>query len=451
MIGRRWQKLINAGFRAMAPSAYLVFPITNVMKAIAYLVQLFMLVSATVYAQQKSCKPCEQLKELKLPDVKVQVADYKLSDSVQNEYEAGVLISRPFCRVLGTISKEINFELLLPAEWNGRFLMSGGGGFVGTIQNGYRTQIANGYATAGTDTGHKGNGVTAEWAQNNMERQINFGRLAVHRTAVVSKSIIEAFYCSAPAYSYFLGCSRGGGQAMIEAQYYPEDFDGIVAGAPAINWPAIGGKFIEISQKNYPDPANLKSVFTSDHLKLLQELVLKQCDNLDGVMDKIIGDPRQCKFDLSKLPACPDGKSGPQCFTKEQIGVIKAVYQPLVINQKQVYPGFPLGGEAEDGAWDWWIVGTNSSMQMPSLHYMFGTNMYKYLVYGNPEWEFAKYDFKNYEKDTEFAASFLNATQTDYGEFKKRKGKLIFYHGWNDAALSAYATIDHYEAVLKSD
>jgi hypothetical protein len=88
---------------------------------------------------------------------------------------------------------------------------------------------------------------------------------------------------------------------------------------------------------------------------------------------------------------------------------------------------------------------------MPSLHHMFGTNMYKYLVYGNPEWEFAKYDFKNYEKDTEFAASFLNATQTDYGEFKKRKGKLIFYHGWNDAALSAYATIDHYEAVLKSD
>jgi hypothetical protein len=401
--------------------------------------------------QQKSCKPCDQLKDLQLPDVKITSADYKLSDSVRIEYSGPIFISKPFCRVMGTISKEINFELLLPEQWNGRFLMSGGGGFVGTIQNGFRDQIANGYATAGTDTGHKGNGLTAEWAHNNMERQINFGRLAIHRTAVVSKSIIQNFYCSAASYSYFLGCSRGGGQAMVEAQYYPEDFDGIVAGAPAFSWPAIGGKFIEIVQKNYPDPANLKPVFTSDNLTLLHELVLKQCDSLDGAVDKIIGDPRQCKIDLAKLPLCADGKPGSRCFTKEQVAVIKKVYEPLIINQKQVYPGFPVGGEAEQGSWDWWIVGTNPTMQIPSLQYMLGTNMYKYLVFGNPDWDYTKYDFKNFEKETAFASSFLDATQTDYSEFKKRKGKLIFYHGWNDVALSAYATIDHYEAVLQKD
>jgi hypothetical protein len=402
-------------------------------------------------ANSKPCIPCEQLKDLRLPDVKILKAESFTKDTINGgaPWLPPDIISVPFCKVSGRISKEIDFVLLLPQNWNGRFLMSGGGGFVGTIQNNLIRYVNTGYITVGTNTGHRGNPLTAEWALNNMERQINFGRLAVHRTATVSKSIINSFYCNYPVFSYFLGCSRGGGQAMVEAQFYPEDFNGIVAGAPAFNWPAIGAKYMQGCQLNYPDAKNLtKPVITGDNLKLLQEHVLKQCDNIDGLNDKIINDPRDCKFDFSKLPVCPDDNAGPNCITKQQLAAIKAIYSPLLVEDKEVYPSFPFGLEAEKGSWDAWIAGSG---QLPSLHYMFGTNMLKFLVYNNPAWDYTKYDFKKFFDDTRYASSYLDATQTDYSDFKKARGKMIMYHGWNDAALSAYATIQHYEDAMKKD
>ena len=401
-----------------------------------------------VNTNSKPCISCEQLTELRLPDVIVLRTESLMNDTIQ-----GQIITAPFCRVLGRISKEINFELLLPQQWNGRFLMSGGGGFVGSIQNNFRDRVNAGYATVGTDTGHQGDGLLADWALNNMERQINFGRLAIHLTAVVSKSIIHSYYCADPAYSYFLGCSRGGGQAMVEAQLYPQDFNGVVAGAPAFNWPAIGAKFIQINQKNYPDPKDLsRPVITNDNLKLLQDYVLRQCDNLDGLNDQIINDPRDCKFDLSNLPLCPNDQASANCFTQEQLAAIKVVYGPLVSEQKTIYPGFPFGSENERGSWDVWISGTSPDLaKAPSLHYMFGTNMFKYLVFNNPAWDYHKYDFKTFFEDTRYASAYLDATQTDYSEFKKGKGKMILYHGWNDPALSAFATIQHYEEALQKD
>src|SRR5580658_7184063 len=137
--------------------------------------------SAQINADAKSCIPCEQLKDLRIPDVTILQAKSFKNDTIE-----GQVITVPFCRLLGTISKEINFELLLPDQWNQRFLMSGGGGFVGSIQNSFRSSVNSGYASVGTDAGHKGSGIDASWGLNNMERQIDFGRLAVHLTAVVS-------------------------------------------------------------------------------------------------------------------------------------------------------------------------------------------------------------------------------------------------------------------------
>ncbi|MGB2848200.1 MAG: tannase/feruloyl esterase family alpha/beta hydrolase [Saprospiraceae bacterium] len=415
---------------------------------------LMFFIGAASAQNVKFCKPCEELKNLQLPDVTILVAEDKASDTIKNPNEPWMpttIINKPFCRVFGRISMEINFELLLPAENNGRFLMSGGGGFVGSIQNGFRDKVNDGFATAGTDAGHQG-GEDAKWAYNNMERQLNFGRLAIHRTAVVSKLIMQNYYCAAPAKSYFAGCSRGGGQAMVEAQYYPEDFDGIVAGAPANGWPAIAAKGVQHSKNNYPNPIDLKPLITNDNLKLLQNEVLKQCDKLDDAADSIIEDPRKCKFDFSKLPLCPDGQAGRECFTKQQLAAIKAVYNPLVIDGKQIYPGFPFGLEAEMGSWDMWITGTSPYMpNATSLHYMFATNIFKYLVFNDSTWDYSKYDFKNFAGQTAYASSYLDATSTDYSEFKKRNGKIIFYHGWNDPALSAYATIEHYEGILRGD
>lgn len=424
------------------------------MRNVSICLALMFFISAASAQSVKFCKPCEQLKSLQLPEVTILVAEAKASDTIKTPGEPWnptLIINKPFCRVLGRISKEINFELLLPDESNGRFLMSGGGGFVGSIQNSFRDKVNEGFATAGTDAGHEG-GNNAKWAYNNMERQLNFGRLAIHRTAVVSKLIMQNYYCAAPAKSYFVGCSRGGGQAMVEAQYYPEDFDGIVAGAPAFGWPATAAKFIQESKNNYPNPNELKPVITSDNLKLLQNEVLKQCDQLDGASDSIIEDPRKCKFDFSKLPRCPDGQAGKACFTKQQLSAIKSVYSPLVVDGKEIYPGYPFGAEAEMGSWDVWITGTSPYMpNAPSLHHMFSTNIFKYLVFNDSTWDYLKYDFKNFSAQTLYASSYLDATSKDYSGFKKRSGKIIFYHGWNDPALSAYATIEHYEGILKGD
>ena len=424
----------------------------------AILIMIFGLLPLILSAQssptKQTCMPCEKLKDLQLPDVTILTAESLASDTIAREgWMPEVVISIPFCKITGRISKEINFELFVPQQWNGRFLMAGNGGFAGRIQNNFRHYTNEGYAVAATDTGHQGSEISAAWAFNNMERQLNFGRLAVHRTAVVCKSILNDLFCSYPTYSYFMGCSRGGGQAMMEAQVYPTDFNGIVAGAPAFNWPAFGAQFIRGCQNIYPDgKSTSQSVITTENLKLLQDHVFRQCDKLDGIADRILTDPRKCKIDLTKLPRCAGNKVAANCFTEEQVKAIKSIYDPLVLNEKVIYPGFPVGLESEPNAWDTWITGTSPHMGgMPSLHYFFGTDMYKYLVFNDSTWDYTKYSFNNFSEETRFASSYLDATSTDYSEFKKAGGKMIMHHGWNDPALSAYATIEHYEQAMQKD
>ena len=404
--------------------------------------QAFLFGKVADNATKAPCIPCEELAYLVLPDIIISHAS--------NEKEPVA-----HCKVIGRIGNEINFELLLPQKWNTRFAMGGGGGFVGSIQNMAKGTIKKGFATAGTDTGHQGNGIKADWALNNMERQVNFGHLAIHRTAVVSKVIISQFYCSKPEYSYFLGCSRGGGQAMMEAQRYPDDFDGIVTGAPAFNWSALGAEFIQNSQAIYPNPNRLdEPVITQANLKLLQSMILDQCDGLDGIEDQILNDPMECDFNFDLLQTCEGDTEGDDCFTLAQIEAIKTVYAGVTIGNKEIYPGFPPGGENEQGGWNPWIVGPKEraeGMDFPSLQFGFGTEMFKYLIFQNPDWDYSSYDYHDFEKQTEYASAYLDATSIDYSAFKAHGGKMILYHGWNDPALSALATIEHYEAAKKED
>lgn len=386
------------------------------------------------------CMQCEQLMELKLPDVTVISAE-------------NILEGNPHCRILGIIGSEIKFEILLPQKWNERYIMGGGGGFVGTIANSARSSVNEGYATSGTDTGHESKGLQADWALNNMERQLNFGHLAIHRTAEVTKAVIESYYGYYPRYSYFVGCSRGGGQAMMEAQRYPDDFDGIVAGAPAFNWAALAAEFVQNTQAVYP--ANLTDpVISSEHLRILQDEILKQCDMIDGIGDSILNNPGKCNFNFDALPLCPDDEAGKDCFTTAQIKAIKKIYNGIDLGNKISYPGFPYGGENKSSGWRPWITGPNENAQKsgyPSSQAGFGIEVFKYLILQDPDWDYSTYDFTGYEKEIRYASSYLDATSTDYSGFKNRKGKIIFWHGWSDPALSAYATIDHYNAVMAND
>lgn len=366
----------------------------------------------------------------------------------------------PHCRVHGVIDEEINFELLLPDEWNGRFMMGGGGGYVGTVQNAALSYgdgpgaLERGYATVGTDTGHQGEGVQASWALHNETRQINFGHRAVHLTAEAARSIIRHYYEREEEYAYFVGCSRGGGQGMMASQRYPGDFDGIVAGAPAYHWTAFTAGFVQNQQAIFPDPSDLSTpVITPENRALLDASIRQACDRQDGVEDGVLNDPRRCTFTPDSLPQCVDDTPGPDCVTAGQLEAIQAIYEGPTSNGESIFHGFPFGGEDEPGGWDRWIAGVEGATVpgAPNLHFGFGTELYKYFVFDDPEWDYTTYDFSTWSDDVAEASAILDATDPDLRPFRDAGGKLILWTGWSDPALTALGTIDYYDKVRALD
>jgi feruloyl esterase len=375
---------------------------------------------------------CSHLMMLRLPDIKISEAV-----SVPAATTGGVRAAH--CRVNGVIGTEIHFTLLLPDQWNKKLFMGGGGGFVGSIQNMALATVNAGYATVGTDTGHQGAITDASWALNNIERRVNFGYLAVHETAEAAKAIIASYYTTPSSKNYFIGCSRGGGQALMEAQRYPDDFDGIVAGAPAFDWTGIGGQFIRTAQVTYPDPKNLATpLFTAETLKAIEAKILDKCDALDGVKDGVMEDPRRCNFDVASLTE----------LTAAQRDALNVLYSPTKNRDGEIYPGRPFGGEGQGGGWGTWVTGAG---QQSSLDHAFGTNLFKFIVFNDPNWDYTKYDLANLRKDTALTATFLNATDTNLDAFKSKNRKLILWHGWSDPALTPLASIKYLEQVYARD
>ena len=403
---------------------------------------------ATPAAEPES--PCAALTALELVDLRIGSAEHLPETE-------GV---PAHCRVTGVIETEINFELLLPDDWNGRFLMGGGGGFVGSVQNQARSLYAHGgsplergYATAGTDTGHTGSGIEAGWALDNPERQENFGHRAVHLTAETSKSIIAHYYARPADYAYFVGCSRGGGQAMMESQRYPDDFDGIVAAAPAYHWTGITAGFVQNQQAIYPDGDLDAPVLTAATLELLGSSILAACDADDGVEDGMLADPRQCGFDPADLPRCAAGRPGDDCVTDAQLAAIETVYGGPLSNGEPIYHGFNYGGEHEAGGWDAWVVGseqrrapgfpTRSTASAPSSSSTSSSATPTGTTHG--------YDFATWRDDVAETAAILNATDTDLSRFRDAGGKIIYWTGWSDLALAPLGTIDYYERLAAGD
>ena len=395
---------------------------------------------------------CAALKALQLPDIKITEAVAVPANAPPpaptSPLAPAVAIRVDHCRVEGIVGREIRFRLLLPDQWNRKFMMGGGGGFVEGIDNQSASSVNLGYASAGTDTGHQGRGVEAVWALDNIERQLNFGHVAVHRVAEASKAIIRARYSAAPSRSYFNGCSNGGRQALMEAQRYPDDFDGIVAGAPAYDFTGISFQFIKDIQAAFPDKASLsKPLFPNDTLKSVEAQIVAKCDALDGVTDGLMEDPRRCTVDVSTLTG----------LSEQQTKALAAIYgEKKLPDGSVIYPAQPVGGEGDAAlGWPLWINGVNPMLQLaykvPSLRFGFGTQFMKYFVFNDPEWDYLKYDFTNFRRDSKLAGSMLNATDPNLDAFKKRGGKLVLYHGWSDAALSALATTKYYEQVKARD
>ncbi|MEI9963991.1 MAG: tannase/feruloyl esterase family alpha/beta hydrolase [Caulobacteraceae bacterium] len=345
-----------------------------------------------------------------------------------------------YCDITGVIAPQIGFELRLPTKtWNGRYFQTGCGGFCGAINiQSCGDAQAEDFAVAAENMGHVGDMLRDPVWGGVPELRKDFGGRSAHLMAVASKAIIASYYGAAPAFSYFRGCSTGGREGLGEAQAFPADFDGIVAGDPA-----FAGRLGPIA--NNWDARQLIDrsgalVFPPEAIALLHNAVLAACDGLDGVKDGIITDPRSCVFDPAKL-ACPKGKVAATCLSPEQVTSARNIYAGVRNSQGvRLFPGhLMLGSEA---AWDGGYVNA------------FTDGAVRYIVFEkNPP---AGYSHWDYDFDADVAKSEATAalydpvapyTRPDLAAFSARGGKLIVYHGWADQGVSPLATLDYYAKV----
>ena len=391
---------------------------------------------------------CESLGKIALANVSIRTAEPRPAGDFAPPEGRPIRNLPAFCRVAGTIrpspDSDIRFEVWMPtAGWNSKFQGIGNGGFAGSISYaGLADAVAHGYAAASTDTGHEAGGTDARWALHHPEKIVDFGYRAVHATAVVAKAVITRFYAAAPRRSYFSSCSNGGRQALMEAQRYPADYDGIIAGAPANDWTHLLAGAAWDMKATMAQPA---SFIPASKLPAIEAAALNACDAADGVKDGVIEDPSRCRFDPAAL-LCK-GTESDACLTAPQLAALRQIYAgPRDAKGRQVFPGYSPGGEAEQGGWAAWITGPAPEK---ALMFAFGTQFYMNMVFENPEWQFRTFDVDRDSKTADDrTAHILNATDPDLSAFQKRGGKLILYHGWSDAAIPAASTTDYYERVV---
>ncbi|MGE0622041.1 MAG: tannase/feruloyl esterase family alpha/beta hydrolase [Pseudomonadales bacterium] len=384
---------------------------------------------------------CDTLAALALPDVRV---------------NRSVSVDQPVahCKVEALIGDRIGVSIWLPEAWNGRFVMGGSGGFVSPEDN-QALRLAGGvleagYATASTDTGHRADGMDGSWALGDLEAIVNYGHVAMHRAVVTSKAVVAAHYGNPPGKSFFFGCSNGGRQALGEAQRYPNDFDAIIAGAPALDFPGVAASFAQITAAMYPDPAALSTpLVTPEDRRRLRAAIEAHCDANDGVKDGILQDPAACDFDPGSL-ACPAGGDG-DCLPEEKVAAIRRVYEGPVSGAGTLHVGFPFGAEATDAnGWGSWLTG-GAAQGDPSAAFAFGVGFMRYFLYHDPAWSYVGYDWSRFERDSRPLAAVLNAENPDLSAFRAQGGKLLMYHGWADVALSARMSIDYVERAYALD
>jgi hypothetical protein len=386
---------------------------------------------------QPSTTPCSELVNVKLPHVTIS--------------EAAMAASGPsgYCRVLGsahpTPDSDIRFEVVIPQNWNGRYLQVGNGGFAGVIpERAMLAPLAQGYAVAGTDDGHEDTVNTdAGWGLNHPEKVIDFGYRALKETTDAAKAIITANKGASPHYSYFQGCSDGGREALMEAQRYPTDFNGIIAGDPANHWTHLLAGAAWGYQALTASPGSFLAL---DKLKLVEAAALKQCGDEDGVIE----DPQTCRFRPESL-RCKSGDA-PDCLTDGQVAALRKIYDGPRNPRtgEKLISGFSPGGEGEDNGWGRWITGTTPDGK-DALIYKFASNFFGNIVKADPD-----YDLKKLNLDSDIAITdarfgpIFNSYSPDLSAFRAHGGKLIQYHGWADPAIPARDSVGYYRLVQKA-
>jgi feruloyl esterase len=400
--------------------------------------------SATLIAGPAFAGDCAGLAKLGAPNATVTSATPETGsfESPKDGIGNTTKVTVPFCRVQGIAKSEaassISFELWLPPaeKWNGRMLASGDLGQSGAPNYpALNDALTRGFAALGDDLGHSSNAFVSDWAVGHPERIKDFGYRGSHYSAMPAKAIIAAFYGSGPKHSYFTGCSHGGGSALAEAQRYPDDYDGIIAGAFGTNWTGVQAAYVYEAQAALDDKA---SNLPPAKLALLGKASIDACDADDGVKDGIIGNPKQCHFDPAILQ-CKAGDAA-NCLTASQVDAVKKLYAgPKNSAGKQIFAGLEPGSEF---MWGFLVAGPGTFL---------GGDFFKYMVYDGKDFDWHKF---NLDTDVAAAEKKLSADidnrNGDLSKFAAHGGKLIMYNGWADGLIQPGNAIEYYDGVVKA-
>jgi feruloyl esterase len=392
-------------------------------------------------------RECETLVELSVPNGAVTTASRVAAGSFVAPASdappppASLSFKRlpEFCRVAATLrpsaDSDIKIEVWMPSSgWNGKFQAVGNGGWAGTIN--YRDMaaaLARGYATASTDTGHSTPG--GAFVLGHPEKYVDYAYRAVREMTLKAKAIIAAYYGSGPRLSYWNGCSTGGRQGLIEAQRYPDDYDGIIAGAQANPRTRLTALHLARVQATLIDPATF---IPPSKYPVIHQAVLTACDALDGVKDGLINDPTRCHFD-PKVLACT---AGPDCLTGTQVETVRKLMSPLKDSRTgaEIFPGWEPGAELGWGA----VIAGPEPTALTLDHY-------RYVVFADPKWDWRTFVL---ERDLTRAEAVdkgtIDAVDPNLGSFTKHGGKLLMYHGWSDQLAPPRASVNYYTSVVSA-
>lgn len=391
---------------------------------------------------------CESVRDLKLPNAAITTVETVVAGAFAPPGAAGAKGKQnpafarlpQFCRVAATLTpssdSEIRVEVWMPtgAAWNGALQAVGNGAWAGSISYpAMATALAEGYATASTDTGHTGN--AASFLVGHPEKVLDFAERAIHEMTIAAKRAIEANYGRPPARSYFNGCSTGGRQALTAVQRYPADYDGVIAGAPANYSSRLQGAQLWTTVQVNRDPA---AMIPASKYALIKDAALQACDALDGVKDGVIENPLRCRFDPGVL-ACK-GADAPTCLTAPQVEAARRTYQgPRDAQGRTLFPGLEPGSES---GW-----ATLSSARPMAL----AEELYQFLVFRDPNWSYLTFEpERDMARASREAGPLMDAIDPNLRPFLYRGGKLLLYHGWADPGIAPRNTVNYYQDVQKT-
>jgi feruloyl esterase len=426
--------------------------------SVALLFALALLLPGTTWASPDVPQgvACEELDNLSIADITPLAATairFEEGNRPSVRTANGAVELPDYCRVRATVLPKINFELRLPLnDWNGKFYMAGCGGFCGKVladrpgySNAINVALVRNYAAVTSDSGHWApHGADGVWAYNNRSAEIDYSYRVIPEVARAAKAIIAAFYGAAESHSYFSGCSNGGRMGALAIQRYPDLFDGVLVGAPALDWRTLAMYSSWVMKANTDE--NGKLIFDYRKTALLAGAVMAHCDTSDGLKDGQITDPRQCDFDPAVLQ-CPDNNRGLKCLTKTEVQIVRKWYQGLPDTHGPDWSyKVPLGSEPY---WPRWLTPPPGR---PGAFYLFGDALHKYIVHEQdpgPAYSPVDMDLNRYPVELDYMRELYRADNPDLTAFRDAGGKAIFYQGWADPAAVPEMTIGYYEDVRK--